>query len=336
MRRPLRSAHAPIGGAVHAPPRSATLSDRGQSGVYAGHKVRSHRRRGFGNVYVPWADQGGPWGRPTTDPGDPCKKNSPSRGRARSRADSRPSAPPTETCCLWARSDESAARAERTVAKHCSKLEHLKGCAARVRISTEFSALADATFLVEAVVEDPSHKGPLLAELASVTGPDEIVATTTSSLSVAELGRVSGHPDRFLGMHVFNPVPRMELVELAFGPETREDVRERARALCETLGKTAVEVPDIPGFVVNRLLFPYLFNAVELLEQTGMEPAEVDRCMTLGAGMPIGPIALLDFIGLDVSQAIGESIGRPSLNGSARSSATARGTQEGRGFFTYD
>ncbi len=238
---------------------------------------------------------------------------------------------------LWARSDESAARAERTVAKHCSKLEHLKGCAARVRISTEFSALADATFLVEAVVEDPSHKGPLLAELASVTGPDEIVATTTSSLSVAELGRVSGHPDRFLGMHVFNPVPRMELVELAFGPETREDVRERARALCQTLGKTVVEVPDIPGFVVNRLLFPYLFNAVELLEQTGMEPAEVDRCMTLGAGMPTGPIALLDYIGLDVSEAIGDSIGLAvpeRLRALVRDGAVGRKT--GRGFFTYD
>ena len=178
---------------------------------------------------------------------------------------------------LWARSDDSAARAERAVAKHCSKLEHLNGCAARVRISTDLGALADATFLVEAVVEDPAHKGPLLAELASVTGPDEIVATTTSSLSIAELAVASGHPDRFLGLHVFNPVPRMELVELAFGPATRADVRERARELCRTLGKTAVEVPDIPGFVVNRLLFPYLFSAVALMVQSGMEPTAVDQ-----------------------------------------------------------
>jgi len=238
---------------------------------------------------------------------------------------------------LWARSDDSAARAERAVAKHCSKLEHLNGCAGRVRISTDLSALADATFLVEAVVEDPAHKGALLAELASVTGPEEIVATTTSSLSVAELARASGHPDRFVGLHVFNPVPRMELVELAFGPETREDVRERARELCRTLGKTPVEVPDIPGFVVNRLLFPYLFGAVTLMVQTGMEPAEVDQCMTLGAGMPMGPVALLDFIGLDVAAAIGDTIGA-DVPARLRELVAegAMGRKSGRGFYVYD
>ncbi len=237
---------------------------------------------------------------------------------------------------LWARSDASAARAEKSVAKHCAKHPDLNGCADRVRVVTELEALADATFLVEAVVEDPDHKGPLLAELASYTGPEEIVATTTSSLSIAELGQASGHPDRFVGLHVFNPVPRMELVELAFGPETRRDVRERARALCELLGKTPVEVPDTPGFVVNRLLFPYLFSAVELMVRTGMEPAEVDRCMTLGAGMPMGPIALLDFVGLDVSQAIGETIGAAVPERLAQLVAEgALGRKCGRGFFAY-
>jgi 3-hydroxybutyryl-CoA dehydrogenase len=238
---------------------------------------------------------------------------------------------------LWARSDDSAARAEQSVAKHCSKLEHLNGCAGRVRISTDLAALADATFLVEAVVEDPAHKEPLLAELASVTGPDEIIATTTSSLSIAQLAQASGHPDRFVGLHVFNPVTRMELVELVFGPETRADVRERSRALCQALGKTAVEVPDIPGFVVNRLLFPYLFSAVELMVETGMEPAEVDQCMTLGAGMPMGPIALLDFVGLDVSQAIGETIGA-TVPQRLRELVDrgVLGRKSGRGFYVYD
>ena len=123
------------------------------------------------------------------------------------------------------------------------------------------------------------------------------------------LAQATGHPDRVVGLHVFNPVPRMELIELAYGPETRDDVRRRARDLCTSLGKTPVEVPDTPGFVVNRLLFPYLFGAVDLMVSSGMSPADVDRCMTLGAGMPMGPIALLDFVGLDVSQAIGETIG---------------------------
>ena len=238
---------------------------------------------------------------------------------------------------LWARSDASAKRVRAAVAKHCDKLPELNGCADRVRVVTDLEALADATFLVEAVVEDPDHKGALLAELAAVTGPEEILATTTSSLSITELARASGHPDRFVGLHVFNPVPRMELVELAFGPETRQDVRARTHALCEVLGKTPVEVPDTPGFVVNRLLFPYLFGAVELLTESGMDPANIDRCMKLGAGVPMGPIALLDFVGLDVAQAIGEEIGvqvPQRLQELVASGALGRKSR--RGFYDYD
>ena len=238
---------------------------------------------------------------------------------------------------LWARSRASAERVQAAVAKHCERRPDLTGCARRVQVVTDLEALAQATFLVEAVVEDPEHKGPLLAELASYTGPDEILATTTSSLSIAELAEASGHPDRFVGLHVFNPVPRMELVELAFGPETRDDVRRRARTLCEELGKKPVVVPDIPGFVVNRLLFPYLFAAVDLMTTTGMSPAEVDRCMTLGAGMPMGPIALLDFVGLDVAQAIGETIGADVPECLAKLvSDGALGRKSRRGFYDYD
>ncbi|MGI8713291.1 MAG: 3-hydroxyacyl-CoA dehydrogenase family protein [Solirubrobacteraceae bacterium] len=238
---------------------------------------------------------------------------------------------------LWARSVASADRVRTAVAKHCDKLPALNGCADRVHVVSDLEQLSQATFLVEAVVEDPEHKATLLAELASYTGPNEILATTTSSLSITELARASGHPDRFVGLHVFNPVPRMELIELAFGPETRADVRQRTWALCEALGKTPVEVPDTPGFVVNRLLFPYLFSAVELMVESGMEPADVDRCLTLGAGMPMGPIALLDFVGLDVSQAIGETIGAnvpPRLAELVRSGALGRKSR--RGFYAYD
>jgi 3-hydroxybutyryl-CoA dehydrogenase len=209
---------------------------------------------------------------------------------------------------LWARSEGSADRARTTVAKTCAKLaDDLDP--ERVRVVTDLDALSHASYLIEAVVEDHGHKASLLARLASGAGEDAIVATTTSSLSISELSIASGAPERFAGFHVFNPVPRMELVELVFAHQASEDTRARTHALCAALDKTAVEVPDVPGFVVNRLLFPYLFSAVELMERTGMSAQDIDRCMTLGAAQPMGPLALLDFVGLDIAKAIGESIG---------------------------
>jgi 3-hydroxybutyryl-CoA dehydrogenase len=211
---------------------------------------------------------------------------------------------------LLARSDDSAHRARSRVIKSCSKLEGFD--ADRVRIVTDLDELAQATFLVEAVVEHHGSKSAVLAdlgELARHADVGAVLATTTSSLSIDELAQASGHPENFVGFHPFNPVPRMQLVELSFPPQASDETRRRARELCEALGKTPVEVPDIPGFVVNRLLFPYLFSAVDLLDETGMTPEDIDSCMTLGAGMPMGPIALLDYVGLDVCQAIGESIG---------------------------
>jgi 3-hydroxybutyryl-CoA dehydrogenase len=211
---------------------------------------------------------------------------------------------------LWARSDDSAERARARVAKTCSKLDGFDPD--RIRIVTDLDELASATFLVEAVIEHHGSKTQVLAdlgELARHAGAGAVLATTTSSLSITELAEASGHPENFVGLHPFNPVPKMQLVELAFPPQASGETRERARRLCQALGKTPVEVPDIPGFVVNRLLFPYLFSAVELLAKTGLAPEDIDNCMTLGAGMPMGPIALLDYVGLDVSKAIGESIG---------------------------
>jgi 3-hydroxybutyryl-CoA dehydrogenase len=209
---------------------------------------------------------------------------------------------------LWARSDASAQRARGTVEKVCGRLSGAVN-AGHVHIATDLDTLAGATVLVEAVAEDAAVKCELLARLATVGGPDALIATTTSSLPIADLAAASGVPERFVGLHVFNPVPRMKLVELAFPAEASTATRERANALCEALGKTPVEVPDVPGFVVNRLLFPFLFSAVAFMEETGMAPADVDTCMTLGAGHPMGPLALLDFVGLDVAVAIGDTIG---------------------------
>lgn len=211
---------------------------------------------------------------------------------------------------LWARSQPSAERARVTVDKICGRLSGRVN-AKHVEIVTELAELSPASVLVEAISEDHAAKAELLGRLGRVGEPETLLATTTSSLSVEALARDAGPglTGRFVGLHVFNPVPAMELVELIFPAAATGTTRARAHALCEALGKTAVEVPDTPGFVVNRLLFPYLFDAVRFADESGMEPADVDRCMTLGTGQPMGPLALLDFVGLDVAQAIGEEIG---------------------------
>jgi 3-hydroxybutyryl-CoA dehydrogenase len=197
---------------------------------------------------------------------------------------------------LWARSEGSRDRA-------CTKVEDA------ATVVTELSELAGCPVVVEAVSEDLETKRELYGLLAGVLGEDAVLATTTSSLSVAELAEASGRPDRFAALHVFNPVDRMKLVELSFPDRASEETRQRLLELCERLEKTAVEVPDAAGFVVNKLLFPYLFDAVRLLERNGLSPEAIDTCMKLGAGHPMGPLALLDFVGLDVAAAIGESIG---------------------------
>ena len=239
-------------------------------------------------------------------------------GLARAAADS-------HEVVLWARSAESADRA-------CGKVDE-----AGARVATDLAELAGCTIVVEAIAEDRAGKRELYERLAAVLPADAVLATTTSSLSADELGADSGRPERFAALHVFNPVTKMALVELAFPDAASDDTRARARALCDALGKTAVEVSDTPGFVVNRLLFPYLFDAVELLERTGMAAADVDTCMKLGAGHPLGPLALLDLVGLDVAQAIGHAIGVPvPARVDALVADGALGRKSGRGFHSYE
>ncbi len=238
---------------------------------------------------------------------------------------------------LWARSDRSAERARQNVHKISSRLEDEHSRPDRVHVVRDLDALGAATFIVEAVVEDHESKCALLSELAGHAGENAVLSTTTSSLSIKELADAAGRPDRFVGLHVFNPVARMKLVELVFPSEASAETRSRALDVCESLGKVAVEVPDIPGFVVNRLLFPYLFSAVELMSENSMDPVDVDECMTLGAGVPMGPIALLDYVGLDVAKAIGEAIGAsvPSQLTELVSEGKL-GRKTGEGFYAYD
>lgn len=241
---------------------------------------------------------------------------------------------------VLARSDASAWRAEEQAEKLCSKLDG--GDPSRVRVTTSPGDLAGCDLVVEAIVEEPEAKAALLATLAEAS-PEADLATTTSSLSIAELGREAGIAERFYGLHVFNPVTRMELVELCLPDGVGAGVGERARAFCEALGKRVVEVPDRTGFVVNRLLFPYLFDAVRLLDDLDMEAEEVDACMSLGAGQPMGPLQLLDFIGVDVAIAIGESLHEASGEEShappkrlvAMAGEGKLGRKSGAGFYEY-
>ncbi len=232
---------------------------------------------------------------------------------------------------LWARRPDAAnAKVEKLIEKRGGV------GAGKVSVSDDLDVLGDATFIVEAIAEEHGAKSALLAQLGGAATNGTILATTTSALSVSELARATGRPQRFVGLHVFNPVPKMDLIELVVPDEADAETRARAHALCGALGKTAVEVPDTPGFVVNRLLFPFLFDAVGLLEESGLEPEAIDDCMRLGAGHPMGPLALLDYVGLDVSAAIGRSIGaKVPTRIEAMIAAGALGKKAGRGFYVY-
>jgi len=247
----------------------------------------------------------------------------------------------TATVRLLARSDASAWRAEELAQNEARKLDG--GAPERIKVTTNPADLADCDVVVEAITEDGDAKAELLATLADAA-PGADLATTTSSLSVADLGRRAGAAERFYGLHVFNPVTRMELIELCLPEDVDPEVADRARFWCVALGKTAVEVPDQTAFVVNRLLFPYLFEAVRLMESSGMAAADVDACMTLGAGHPMGPLRLLDFVGLDVAAAIGDSLDRHGAGSGAdhvpklitRMVAAGKlGRKSGAGFYEY-
>jgi 3-hydroxybutyryl-CoA dehydrogenase len=241
---------------------------------------------------------------------------------------------------LLARSDASAWKAEEEAHALCAKVEGAD--AKRVKVTTRPADLASCDVVVEAVVEELEPKLELLRTVGEAA-PDADLASTTSSLSLDELGSGGGYPERTFGLHPFNPVVRMELIELCIPETASDEIGPRARAWCESIGKTVVEVPNEPGFVVNRLLFPYLFEAVRLMEQTGMEAEEVDRCMTLGANYPMGPLALIDLIGVDVAVAIGEALfadsreehHRPPGHLIALVDQGKLGRKSGSGFYDY-
>ena len=175
---------------------------------------------------------------------------------------------------------------------------------ARVTATSDLGELAGCDLVVESVVEDLGVKQHLFNELDRICGEHTILATNTSTLPVVEMAMVTGRPTQVCGIHFFNPAPVMSLVELVRAITTSDDTLQAARAFTAACGKEPVEVKDQAGFVVNALLFPYLNNAVRLLEQGVASKEDIDTAMKGGCGFPMGPFALLDLVGLDTSLAI--------------------------------
>ncbi|MGO1051776.1 3-hydroxyacyl-CoA dehydrogenase family protein [Crossiella sp. CA198] len=175
---------------------------------------------------------------------------------------------------------------------------------ARVQVTTDLGDLADADLVVEAVAEELSVKKAVFATLDEVCKPGAVLATTTSSLPVIELAAVTSRPGDVVGLHFFNPAPVMKLVEVVHTISTAPEVVSTAQAVCRKLGKHPVTCGDRAGFIVNALLFPYLNDAVKMLEAHYASADDIDNAMKVGCGLPMGPFALLDVVGLDVALAI--------------------------------
>lgn len=174
----------------------------------------------------------------------------------------------------------------------------------RLVAATDLGKLAAVDLAVEAIVEDLGAKKALFRKLAAIAKPAAIFASNTSSFPIAEMGDASGRPERMVGLHFFNPVQLMKLVEVVRTPRTAPDVFAAAKAYAAAVGKQPIEAKDTPGFVVNRLLVPYLVEAIRMLERGDATKEDIDTGMALGCGHPMGPITLLDYVGLDTTLSI--------------------------------
>jgi 3-hydroxyacyl-CoA dehydrogenase len=212
--------------------------------------------------------------------------------------------------------DKGLARIEKSLAKMAQKSVDRKKATAeeaeatraaawgRITGSTDKNDLADCDIVCEAIIEDIDIKKALFAELGSICKPEAILASNTSSFKVTEMAAASGRPARFVGLHFFNPVQLMRLVEVVRTDATDDDVFETARGFGKSVGKAPVACKDTPGFVVNRLLVPYMSQALLMLERGDASKEDIDVAMQFGCGYPMGPLTLTDYVGLDTTLAI--------------------------------
>jgi len=214
---------------------------------------------------------------------------------------------------------------------------------ARLTLTRELSDFADCDLVIEAALEELELKREIFAELDRVTRPDAVLATNTSALSVSEIAQATKRPERVVGMHFFNPAPVLPLVEIVRTSESSDEAVDAAYAWAERAGKQPVRCNDTPGFIVNRILIPLLNDCVRVLDEAHVQPEDMDKAMTNGAGWPMGPCALIDLIGVDVhvhaSCALHDKLGEARMAPPERlvqmQQAGKLGRKSGEGFYKY-
>ena len=214
---------------------------------------------------------------------------------------------------------------------------------ARIKGSTRYEDLAGAQLVVEAATENFDLKVKILRQIDAIAAPEVIIASNTSSISITKLAAVTSRADRFIGMHFFNPVPMMALVEIIRGLQTSDTTHDAVHALAQALGKTPITVKNAPGFVVNRILVPMINEAFFVLAEGLATAEDIDAGMKLGCNQPIGPLALADMIGLDVCLAVmdvylseyGDSKYRPCPLLKEMVAAGRLGRKTGQGVYSY-
>lgn len=232
---------------------------------------------------------------------------------------------------------------EKAVQREKMSTEDRDATIGRLYGTTEYSALSSCQLVIEAVPETLKIKEPVLSAISSSVHSDAIIASNTSSLSIRDLSTFVTNPERMIGMHFFNPVPRMALVEVVTSNKTSDRTAEVVTAVAESLGKSPVRSSDKPGFIVNRVLIPMINEAIQALQEDVASAEDIDTAMKLGAAHPMGPLALADMIGLDVvleimrvlEHAFGEKYAPADLL-VERVESGFLGRKSGHGFFSYE